>query len=289
MAVVGRVVDPLGDIPLTNDSVLDQAPAPAEVLRYARAVLGPGVPSSDQATTETAVSLALPDFGLYRLTGGPWYCWVDAGLAGPDFLLAHAHSDLGSVLAWIDRHPFLVEAGVCDYGGDPERRAYDRNAYGHNVLVLDGRGVCECWRDFRVGRRVRHVEAHLGSNPMNLSVAHDGFAFLPGAPQHQREIAIDGEALRVVDHVRFRRPRPAVVEVVWHLDPSVRIRHGETGLRLSVGARQLAVQCRGQTQIDVCYWPMARRFSHSETSPVLVIRAEPRGNCTIETVFRPVL
>lgn len=291
LAVARGLMDPLEQIPLTNDSVLGQAPEPTAVLAYAEAVLGRRANAGDgagrnQRKDVSSTSFALPDFGLYHLTAGDWCCWVDAGLPGPDFLLAHAHADLGSVLAWLKGHPLLVEAGVYGYGGNPSRRDYDRNAYGHNVLILDGHGVCHCWQEFRVGRRVHHVQACLEPDSQRLAIEHDGFAFLPGAPAHQRRLELHPNELRIVDRLGFRRPRRAVVELIWHLDPAVRVDDTTTGLRLAVGTHRLAVDWRGPGCCHVKHWPLARRFYISETGAVLVMRAEIEGDTEFETRFR---
>lgn len=290
VAVVAELVDPHGQIPLTNDSMLGQAQEPAEVLDYANAVLG-RQPVERRGlllgrTDTISNAFTLPDFGLCRLVAGDWLCWIDVGLPGPDCQLSHAHSDLGSVLAWLGGSPLLVEAGVCVYGGNPARRDYDRNAYGHNVLVLDGHGVCHCWRDFRVGRRVRHVDMNMLADPCGVEIRHDGFAFLPGKPAHERRVEVSTNELRIVDTLAFKRPRAAVVELLWHLDPSVTVEHSTTGLRLNAYGRRLEVVTSGAGFCRVEQWPLARRFSYSETGPVLVIRAEIDGPAQFETCFR---
>ena len=290
VAVAAKLVDPLGQIPLTNDSMLGQAQEPAEVIEYACAVLERQTPEEHSSLSGTQgnelCATVLPDFGLCRLVAGDWLCWVDNGLPGPDCQLAHAHSDLGSVLAWLGDSPLLVEAGVCVYGGNPSRRNYDRNAYGHNVLVLDGYGVCHCWRDFRVGRRVRQVSAKIFADSCGLEIRHDGFSFLSGSPKHERRIDLSPNELRIVDTLEFTRPRRALVELIWHLDPSITVDHGPVGIRLSAGGRSLEVVTSGADYCRVEQWPLARRFSRSETGPVLVIQAQVDGPAQFETRFR---
>jgi uncharacterized heparinase superfamily protein len=291
LVVARELMDPNGQIPLTNDSVLGQAPEPGAIIAYAKRMLNEPIIGKQksgivgQAGPSTS-NLALPDFGLYRLTAGDWFCWVDAGLSGPDFLQAHAHADLGSVLAWLGGRPLLVEAGVCNYGGDSERRAYDRNAYGHNVLTLNGHGVCHCWREFRVGRRVGKLRTQFTPEPPCLHLEHGGFDFLTGKPTHERQVSLYPDKLLVVDRLKFQRPQPTCVEVLWHLDPAVTVEKNAENLHLSLGPYRLLVEWRGLEDLEIEYLPLARRFYRSETGPVVVLRGNVNHDTELKTCFR---
>ena len=83
---------------------------------------------------------------------------VDAGPPSVAYNTAHAHCDLLSYELRFNGKPFIVDAGVHGYGGDPFR-AYCRATQAHNTVQFDGREQSELWGTFRLARRAEVLAA----------------------------------------------------------------------------------------------------------------------------------
>ncbi len=206
---------PDGRIAFFNDSAFGIAPEPEELSSYAVRL---GLPPL--AEPGSAV-LARPQFGLWSLAGGGGRLIMDAGPAGPDHLLAHAHCDTLSYELSVGRRRLVVNSGTFAYAG-PERVAF-RSTAAHNTVQVDGDEQHEIWADFRIARRgypydVRWYAA--GDSPY-LSAAHTGYSRLKGRPQHRRTVFFRDGAWSINDEVQGAGRHAAVSFV--HLHPDVKV------------------------------------------------------------------
>ena len=261
--------DPDGRILLLNDSFFDQAPTTQDIAEYASRVTDTLPPSRPNSPT------SFPAFGIYHMGAGGWDIRVDGGKVGPDFLPAHAHTDTAGVLAWYNGHPVLVDSGCFCYDDDPARRRYDRSPYAHNVLTIDGHGSSKCWATFRVARRPSRVHAD-HADATHLSIEHDGFSHMKGAPVHTRELSLDRNAVHIEDTVKFRSPTPCTLQLSWHFAPGARL--PEPGKKddawliyIDSGAGRLIMRITGADSVSLHTRPASRRFHVDEESPVLVV------------------
>lgn len=133
---------PDGGIPLFGDSTLDAAPDDR--------------PPSDRAKDRSGW---VGDYYVHR--EGDHLLLFDAGNVGPDDLPAHAHADLLGFELSLFGQRVLTDSGVFAYAG-PKRQEYRRSA-AHNVLVVDGEELADCWSSFRMGRRGHVVDRANGS------------------------------------------------------------------------------------------------------------------------------
>lgn len=179
-----------GDIPLLGDGWRGEVDV-ARVLAQARALETPRTPDASPGAS-----------GVVRLERGPVRCVVRAGAHGPDHQLGHAHADLLSFDASFGPHRIVTDTGTAAYADGPVRR-HLRSTAAHNTLQLDDAELLEAWSSFRSGRRGRAQLRACGGDARFawLVAAHDGYAWLPGAPCPQRLWVASAELLWVIDAV----------------------------------------------------------------------------------------
>ncbi|HRI39439.1 MAG TPA: alginate lyase family protein, partial [Nitrospira sp.] len=187
---------PDGDIPLFNDSALGIAPTPSQIFEYAERVIGYKLPQPSTSLTVSGFSMS----GYYVCRKAGDMIIVDCGPIGPDYNPAHAHCDTLSYELAIDGRRVVVDSGVFDYEPSQER-SYVRSTRAHNTITVDGEEQSEIWGVFRVARRARPMQAHIGragDESVLFEGAHDGYRRLKGKPIHKRQISYDGYGSWVV-------------------------------------------------------------------------------------------
>jgi uncharacterized heparinase superfamily protein len=205
---------PDGDIALFNDAAFGVAPAPGELRRYARDLLGDG-----DATLPKLVHLA--DSGYVRAASREAVLFADVAPVGPDYLPGHAHADTLSFELSLFGQRAIVNGGTSRYGAGPEREA-ERGTPAHSTVTVDGENSSEVWAGFRVARRARPFDLRVedSGNEILVSCAHDGYKRLPGKPVHRRDWRLRDGALRVEDRIEgtYRS-----AQARYHLHPSVEV------------------------------------------------------------------
>jgi uncharacterized heparinase superfamily protein len=205
MQTVARgLVHPDGEIPLFNDSVLGEAPAPARLIG----------PSTDRAPA------CLPATGYVALPLDEGVLLADCGPPGPDDLPAHVHADALSFELSMGEQRVFVDGGVFDYTAGPLRDRL-RGTRSHNTAEIDGADQSEVWSTFRVGRRARVTLERYA--PGLLVGAHDGYAHL-GVRHERRFDAFAGRGWRILDTVTGRGAH--VADARLRLHPALQFRVG---------------------------------------------------------------
>lgn len=192
---------PDGTFPLFNDSALDAAPSIDGVLALARACS-----IAIDETPAVARYARIEPTGWLRMSAsdGAWLV-VDAGPDGPREQPGHAHADGLTFELWARGRRLVVDYGVATYA-DGEARRTTRATRSHNTVELDRRDSCEVWGAFRVGRRGHGEVLRVDADDARVvaEVAHDGYAWLPGAPRHHRMLTLAPGRLEVRDSVSGR-------------------------------------------------------------------------------------
>jgi uncharacterized heparinase superfamily protein len=134
---------PDGRIPLLNDSVFGEALELDSCLRYADSV---GVSSEKPRST-------LDGSGYCWLGEGTSQLLLDCGASGPSHLLAHAHNDALSLLAWVDGDRVLTDTGCFDYQPG-ERRTAARSVEGHNTVQVGDTEPADIGHRFLMSHRI---------------------------------------------------------------------------------------------------------------------------------------
>jgi len=244
---------PDGLLPLFNDGEVGTAAG----LDRLEARLPPG-----------PAAAALPDagyFGLGRRDG--LLAILDAGLCGPDWLLAHAHADALSFEMSAGGEPLVVNSGTFGYQVG-ETRSRLRGTAAHSTLALDGADSAEVYGTFRVGRRPRRVAAR--PSPGRIEADHDGWRHLGLAHRRTLASADGGRRLEGRDALEgpgaARRPDAAAR---FHLHPSAAVEPAAGGALLrTAGGRTVRFACDRPVRIEAgVYSP---RFGELLASACLV-------------------
>ena len=173
---------PDGQIPYFNDAAFGIAPAPADLLSYARRRAVPGSASVNHLTV-------LAPSGFAILSQPPFHVIFDCGRIGPDYLPAHAHADTLSFELSLGGNRLISNSGTSTYERGSERER-ERSTSAHATVEIDGASSAETWASFRVGRRpnVARVQFATDQRLDWVETWHDGFLYLPGSPIHRRRI-----------------------------------------------------------------------------------------------------
>ncbi len=232
---LAAVLPPDGRIPLLSDGGFGECPTPAVLLRRA------GVES------EHAISLKPMDEKASRdpatLNGDAWiwrdgnnFLLFDTGPVGPDWLPAHAHSDLLTIEASAAGRRLFVDSGTYDYQ-DGEMRQYCRSTRAHNVLQVDGAEQCDAWSRFRMGYRGWPQAAEMGEQD-GISwrrATHNAYRRL-GVTEVGRWIGCQRNGPWVcVDWAKGRGEHQLTHWLHLHPDVDVRAR-GPASVELTIGA-----------------------------------------------------
>ncbi len=186
---LATILHPDGELPLFNDAVLGQAPAPAKVFARLGAVPEP-LPGP---------VVELPDTGLVVLRPSREEAVVfDAGPLGPEEQPGHAHSDTLSYELSVDGARVAVNAGMDGY--QSRNRAFFRSAVAHNTVTVNGEGPDELWAQFRVGGRMRLTSRRAEQRGEWLWTFGALVAF-QGWTQARSLALLPGRALVVLDEV----------------------------------------------------------------------------------------
>lgn len=261
-AAMQAFIHPDGSLALFNDSTQEIALAPADLLAYADALLG----------ERPEPRFDLPDTGYHVFRDENWYFVCDAGPAGPDYLMAHAHADVFSFELSVDGVPFVVDTGVFAYAPGAARD-FTRSTRAHSTVEIDGQSQIETWGSFRVGRRAAPsgVKENRTVGSLRVSGRFDGYARQPGERlTHQRtfELEVKAGTLRIEDEISGAGGHAIASRLTLHPEVSVQL-EGDVawlerdGIRLHVaGSHSLEIE-------EGWYCP---RFGVSLPRPVLTLR-----------------
>jgi len=176
-----------GQIPMMNDASFGISMSTTDLLEYAKR-LGIQFPSNVAQMT---------DSGYRRYERDGFQCIVDAGDVGPDYLLAHAHSDtLSFCLNWHET-PIVVDTGTSTYDAGPVRQT-ERGTQAHNTVVVDGMEQSEVWDSFRVARRA-HARI-ISESDSHIRATHDGYRRIHVS--HVREFRFQDGSILIHDEVK---------------------------------------------------------------------------------------
>ncbi|MBK8507131.1 MAG: alginate lyase family protein [Candidatus Competibacteraceae bacterium] len=216
---------PDGEIALFNDAAFGIAPSPSQLKDYVARL---GLPPS----SVPSVGLLMPS-GYARLEVGLAVLLLDVGEIGPDYLPGHAHADTLSFELSVYGQRVFVNSGTSTYGSSSERER-QRSTAAHNTVSIDGQNSSEIWGSFRVARRAKphSVEIEANADTQLVRATHNGYHWLPGRPEHQREWCLTPHSLTVRDHITGKFEEAIAY---FHIHPAVKIhaasfRHGTLNL-----------------------------------------------------------
>lgn len=268
---------PDGEISFFNDAAIGIAPAPAELHRYAREMLG--------LEKRREGTVRLHDSGYVRIEKPGCVLIADVAPIGPDELPGHAHADTLSFELSVLGERVIVNGGTSRYGAGPERER-ERGTQAHSTVQIDGRDSSEVWSGFRVARRAHPLEVSFVDAPEAavLSAAHDGYTRLPGNAIHHRRWVVAPGLVRIHDRIEGRFGR-AVAR--FHLKPGVRCEiddSGTSGVITSSSGRSITWHAEGAraTLEDSAYAP---RFGVRLATRCLALEMRPSEEAILELMW----
>jgi len=183
---------PDGGISLLNDSAMNVALKPKQLLDYA-SQLGYELP---QAASEGVTFLAAT--GYIRHEQESVTVIVDVAPIGPDYIPGHAHADSLTFEMSMGGQRVIVDTGTSAYTPS-DIRTTERATSAHNTIDIDGADSSEVWSTFRVARRAR---VKVRECQVDQVVAqHDGYCRLPGVGNHVRKWMWADNRLIVTDRI----------------------------------------------------------------------------------------
>lgn len=260
-----HMTHPDGEWMRFNDCAADIAPSLAQLERY-REDLGLGSPPVEAGD---ALRLLMPS-GYVHVRRGDVVAVVDAAPVGPDYLPGHAHADTLSFELSVRGRELVVNRGTSVYGTGA-RRLLERGTAAHSTVQIGGHDSSEVWSGFRVGRRARPGPLHVDG--WEIRASHDGYAHLPGRPEHHRRWRFETDGVAVEDTVSPASPEPTLAR--YHLAPGLELRpEGDGRWRIDEGAHTLAhVRVEhGQGQVE--RWQHAVGFGRLEPAFTLAVRLQ---------------
>lgn len=265
------IVHPDGQIPLLGDSAFGESPSPSE-LKDRIAEGDKDVPNSD--TTEASV---IGQYWRWRDTND--YVLFDAGLAAPDHLPAHGHSDLLNLEASIGGYRLIVDSGVFDYE-DSDMRNYCRSSRAHSVLQVDNEEQCDVWSKFRMGRRGKTSPLKFGvDHEFHWAAAtHDAYLHL-AVPELGRLVACrNGGPWIVLDWAKTYGEHSYVNRL--HLGPEVRLgAQDENGIELQLPNMTLKLSLLGKGELSTSATWYCPEFGKRIARPMVEARFNGSSTC----------
>ncbi len=222
---------PNGEIALFNDSTTEIAPSTEKLFDYA----GKLVNHSPQFKSSFVES------GYYVYKDDDVYMIIDGGAIGPDYLPAHAHSDIFSYELSINCKKFIVDRGVYEYTRGQIREEL-RSTKSHNTVAIDNLDQVECWDSFRVARRYKpsNITFVLSENGFRFNGIYNGYAKLIGDNiSHERTIELNKERRQIIVSENISGKNEHFAESFIHLAPNTRLTETQNGYSFSLEDRKM--------------------------------------------------
>lgn len=262
------LIHPDGELAQFGDTSLDSDYQAGDLLRHWSAV------SNWEESRSRTWDLPVSGFAGYR--DDDQYFIVRAGRMAADELPAHGHGDVGSFEWSVGGRRFVVDTGVFEYDAGARRR-WSRSTEAHNTVTVEGADQAEFWGSFRVGRRPNVQRTTRASDEsFDVTISHDGFAFMKGNPVHRRTMRISRNGLTVEDRVSGGAGQEIVAHLTLH--PDVKIDRYESSWRLITDGSAVVLETEAEVEPrEVEWYPSFGRFRKT-TQLVLRYGASPVSN-----------
>ena len=225
---------PNGEIALFNDSTTEIAPSTEKLFTYA-----------EQLVDHTPkFKSSFDDSGYYIYKDEDIYMIIDGGAIGPDFLPAHAHSDIFSYELSVNKKKFIVDSGVFEYTRGKTREEL-RSTKSHNTVAIDKVDQVECWDSFRVARRFKpsniiFVESEKG---FEFIGNYNGYAKLIGDKIcHERTITLNKKQREIIISEKISGKNEHLVESYIHLAPNSDLVETNEGYAIKLDSQKIDIK-----------------------------------------------
>lgn len=264
-----EILHPDGEIPLFNDSTLDDALKAGVLSRIYNAFFYP------TAAMETD-GLNIEEFResgyfiIHDNTGSK--AIIDCGRIGPDYIPGHAHCDTLSYELSLNGKRFIVDTGVYEYTIG-EKRHYCRSTKAHNTVVVDAQDQSEIWASFRVAQRAYPIYGKVEKV--------DGFCYFEGAHNgyrrigvtHRRRVWFEQSGIWIVlDEIEGRGVHD--LENFIHFHPLVKANLEEKEIIIEFELEKFRLVPIGESEIDLIKTPYFLEFGRWEERFTITLLAK---------------
>jgi uncharacterized heparinase superfamily protein len=225
---------PNGEIALFNDSTTEIAPSTERLFTYAQQLL--------DHTPKFKSSFI--DSGYYIYKDEDIYMIIDGGAIGPDYLPAHAHSDIFSYELSVDKKKFIVDSGVFEYTRGKIREEF-RSTKSHNTVAIDKVDQVECWDSFRVARRFKpsNIIFAESENGFEFRGNFNGYAKLIGDKIcHERTITLNKKQREIIISEKISGKNEHLVESYIHLAPNSDLVETNEGYAIKLDSQKIDIK-----------------------------------------------
>jgi len=219
---------------------------------------------------------------------------VDAGPLGYQTIAAHGHADALAFTLSVGGLEFLIDPGTFAYHTEAPWRQYFRGTSAHNTVCVDGRDQSQSGGKFMWLRKAR-AGCNLWSSTKEKDLFEgwqDGFMRLARPVMHQRRIAIDKAARRVVIEDSLQMAGEHDIELFFHCSERCEVDPAPEGFTLRQGGRTLSLKLplaegasahvyHGSTA-PILGW-ISREFDQKVPAPTIAWRARLKGNVVLRT------
>ena len=197
-----NIVGSYSEIPLLNDSALNNSPSKKNINEYSHAL---GIDSVD---------LSLSDSGYRVIEKDTYSLIIDVGNIGPDHIPGHAHADTFNFILSSDGKPIIVDTGTSTYNPG-NIRDFERSTSAHNTVVVNGLNSSEVWSSFRVANRAKIIKLEEKENC--IKAQHDGYKSI--GVIHERSFIFSETGITINDLLLSSKLYTSKAYI--HLHPSV--------------------------------------------------------------------
>ena len=169
------------------------------------------------------------------------YLHFDAAPLGFLSIAAHAHADALSFILHVDGCPVIVDPGTFTYHTHKELRNYFVSTLAHNTLCVNGKNQANQAGPTLWLSHYRCKTLNVDEN--FVEATHDGYR--KEGVEHVRKVEFDRDANKFIITDKLNCAEPAVIEMLFHLHPSVNVE-----LQGSTAILEVAGNAKVQMMLD---------------------------------------
>ena len=225
------------------------------------------------------------------------YLHFNAAPLGFLSIAAHGHADALSFILNVDGQPFFIDSGTYTYHTEPLWRDYFMGTLAHNTIRINKLnqatiGGPTLW--------LKHYKTKVLKTESNeeydlVRAQHNGYENL--GITHTREIIFEkkNQIIKIFDNIDCQKPDTFLVEMVFHIHPSIKINTTEknqfdlsdikqTSMTLQTDLKLKTKLVWGQTDPEITGW-YSDTFMSKEPCNTIICSLEDAGNIRLETVI----
>jgi Heparinase II/III-like protein/Heparinase II/III N-terminus len=232
-------------IPYFNDTSQAIAPTSSKLIEYA------------ERLNIKNHSTILKDSGYRCISNEEYEIKIDVGNLGPDYQLAHAHSDTLSFELHIKNTPLIVNTGTSTYEWNKIRQE-ERSTMAHNTVQIDNIEPSEPWGAFRVAKRAK--AKIIKDTSSTLIATHNGFEKI--GSNHTRQFDFFENKIIIKDTIGNGEGKACI-----HFHPSINIELQDSSLKTDF----VTIQILNLQKVELISYEYALEFNKTLKAKCAII------------------